>query len=267
MKENTINWLIKNWKELILFLMTWGIGLYLFIRVICKINPDLPNTISTVHWTIFFTSLFLLFLPFVRKIELGKFLKIEKEVKETKNEVKNFKTEAVERFNLLTSSISMLSQNLTNKITIYNQAPDAATLREVKEELDEKKPEIKTAIQNINFELEDSEEEWIWIFNLLKIRVQLEKDLRVVLQKRTTIETNENIQDIKFYPLTKLYDKYIEKYPSSVVFRIPFQLFSSVANAAIHGQTISKNQYEQAKELGVRILRDVRLTSVLGNTN
>jgi hypothetical protein len=263
MIDKILEWLTKNWKELILFLMTWSIGWYLFIRVINKINPDLPDTISTVHWTIFFTSLFLLFLPFVRKIELGKFLKIEKEVKETKDEVKNLKTETVERFNLLTSSISMLSQNLTNKITIYNQAPDAATLKEVKDELDERKPQVKTETQKINFELEDSDEEWIWIFNLLKIRVQLEKDLRTLLQKRTTVASSANIQDIKFYPLTKLFEQYLEKYPASADFRRPFQLFSSVANAAIHGQSISKNQYEQAKELGVRILRDVRLTSLL----
>lgn len=263
MKDKILDWLTKNWKEFILFIMTWSIGWYLFIRVICKINPDLPETISTVHWTIFFTSLFLLFLPFVRKIELGKFLKIEKEVKETKDEVKNLKTETVERFNLLTSSISMLSQNLTNRITIYNQAPDAATLKEVKEELDERKPQVKTETEKVNFELEDSDEEWIWIFNLLKIRVQLEKDLRTLLQKRTTVANSGNIQDIKFYPLTKLFEQYLEKYPASSDFRRPFQLFSSVANAAIHGQSISKNQYEQAKELGVRILRDVRLTSLL----
>lgn len=263
MIDKILDWLTKNWKEFILFLMTWSIGWYLFIRVIYKIDPDLPDTISAVHWTIFFTSLFLLFLPFVSKIELGKFLKIEKEVKETKNEVKNLKTETVERFNLLTSSISMLSQNLSNKITIYNQAPDAATLKEVKDELDERKPQVKTETQKVNIELEDSDEEWIWIFNLLKIRVQLEKDLRTLLQKRTTVASSANIQDIKFYPLTKLFEQYLEKYPASVDFRRPFHLFSSVANAAIHGQSISKNQYEQAKELGVRILRDVRLTSLL----
>ncbi len=261
--KKIFNWIIENLKEITFFIMTWGIGWYFFIIIICKISPENSSQINTFHWIILFTSLFLLFLPFVKKIEFGQFFKIEKEVKEAKTEIKNLKSETVERFNLLTNTLTMLSQNLTNNITINNRAPDVETLKEVKQELDEKKPIVKTETDNIDFELNESDEGWIWIFNLLKLRIQIEKELRKSLEKRVSVVNSTNIEDIKFLPISRLFEDYISAYPQSLVFRRPFKVFNSVANAAIHGQIISKQQYDEAKDLGIRILRDIKLNSIL----
>ena len=87
--------------------------------------------------------------------------------------MKNLKIETVDRFNLLLNSITFLSQNLTNKITIFNQAPDAQSLKKEVDELNKKKPSSSNETQKVKEELKfvDSDEEWIWIFNLLKIRI------------------------------------------------------------------------------------------------
>jgi hypothetical protein len=84
------------------------VGIY-FIRVINKINPDLPDyNFFDSSLDNIFTSLF--FIVYSAKLSL-KFFENWKEVKETKKwSKKNLKTETVERFNLLTSLISMLSQ-------------------------------------------------------------------------------------------------------------------------------------------------------------
>ena len=255
-------WILENWKELLFFLLTWIIGWYLFGIVICKINPDCKDCITTEHWTIFYTAIFLLLLPFVSKISLGSILKVERELKQTKKELNNHKEFTQNQFQFLTSNLNLLSQNISNNITINNNAPDAQILKEANESLEKPNLEIKQQEVEDELNLEQSQDEWVWIFNLLKIRVQMEKELRDLLEKRTSVENRKDL-NIKYFSLNRLFDFYIEKNPDSKSLKTPMRLFSSVANAAIHGQTISRNQYEEARELGVKILRDIRITSIL----
>lgn len=256
------NWLHENWKELIFFLFTWVIGWYLFGIVICKIDLNCKDCITTEHWTIFYTAIFLLLLPFVSKITLGSILKVERELKETKKELKDHREFTQNQFQFLTNNLNFLSQNLSNNINIYNNAPDAETLEDANETLEKPDPDNKKQELVNELNLESSQDEWVWIFNLLKIRVQMEKELRNLLEKRTSVENRKDL-NIKYFSLNRLFDFYIEKYPDSKSLKTPMRLFSSVANAAIHGQTISRNQYEEAKELGIKILRDIRITTVL----
>ena len=255
-------WILENWKELLFFLLTWTIGWYLFGIVICKINPNCKDCITTEHWTILYTAIFLLLLPFVSKISLGSILKVERELKETKNELKNHKEFTQNQFQFLTNNLNFLSQNLSNNINIYNNAPDAETLENANETLEKPDPDNKQQEVENELDLEQSQDEWVWIFNLLKIRVQMEKELRSLLEKRTSVE-NRNDLNIKYFSLNRLFDFYTEKYPDSKSLKTPMRLFSGVANAAIHGQTISRNQYEEARELGIKILRDIRTTTIL----
>lgn len=275
MKEQTIeswnflkNWISKNWKELLFFLMTWSIGWYLFFIVISKIDPNSPKEIFHEHWMMFYSSLFLLLLPFVSKIALGNILKIERELNQTKNELKDFKTTTQNQFQFITSNMTFLSQHLSNNINIYNQVPSASTLEEENEILNgtnkQKGDNEETNINEIKEELKfvESDEEWIWIFNLLKIRVQMEQFLRVILNKRTSIAQNSNL-DIKYYSLGKLFNMYLDEYPEAINEKRPFNLFNAVANAAIHGQTINEKQYKEALELGVKILRNIKLRKIM----
>lgn len=266
MKKTKNDWIVKNWKELLFFLMTWSIGWYLFFLIIGKIDTNLPCVICSLHWTILFTSLFLLFLPFVKKIEIGKFFKIEKEVKETKDELRGFKTDTRDHFNMLSNSINLLSQNLSNNITIYNQAPDAETLKEENDNIDHVNPKSKTERDKLQDELKivESDEEWIWIYNLLKVRIQIEKELRQNLSQMTSVADKQDISQIKYFTLTKLFDMYLDNFPDSRNLLRSFKLFSSVANAAIHGQNINRQQYTEALGLGTRVLGDIKIRQNLG---
>jgi hypothetical protein len=256
-------WIIKYWKEILFFIMTWGIGWYLFAIVICKIDPNFPDSICPEHWTILFTAIFMLLLPFVSKIALGNILKVERELKQTKTELSDFKSTTQNQFQFLTNNLNFLSQNLSNNINIYNRAPDEEVLEDANRNLEKpnKKEELNKVEKDLDFQTGNEEE--LWIFNLLKIRVQMEKELREILEKRTSVSSRSDL-NIKYFSLHKLFELYIEKYPDSKTLKQPQRLFSNVANAAIHGQTISKRQYEEARELGVKILRDIRITSVLG---
>lgn len=249
-------WLLENWKELLFFLFTWLIGWYLFGIVIGNINPSCEDCITTGHWTIFYTAIFLILLPFVSKISIGSILKVERELKETKQEFKEHREITQNQFQFLTNNLNFLSQNLSNNINIYNIAPDIETLENANESLE--KPDINNTRQKIeeDLNLETSQDEWVWIFNLLKIRVQMEKQLRQLFEKRTSVKDKKDL-NIKYFSLNKLFEFYIDKYPDSKSLRIPIRLFSSVTNAAIHGQTISRNQYEEAQELGIRILLEI----------
>lgn len=260
--KNIRPWILENWKELLFFLSTWSIGWYLFGIVICKINPCCTDWITTEHWTIFYTAIFLLLLPFVSKISLGSILKVERELKETKKEFENHKEFTQNQFQFLTNNLNFLSQNLSNNINIYNNAPDAETLENANETLEKPDPDNEQQKVEDKLELEQGQDEWVWIFNLLKIRVEMEKELRILLEKRTSVENKEDL-NIKYFSLNRLFDFYTEKYPKSKFLKTPMRLFSSVANAAIHGQTISKYQYEEARELGINILRNIRITTIL----
>lgn len=255
-------WILENWRELLFFLLTWTIGWYLFGIVICKINPNCTDCITTEHWTILYTAIFLLLLPFVSKISLGSILKVERELKETKNELKDHKEFTQNQFQFLTNNLNFLSQNLSNNINIYNNAPDAETLKNANETLEKPDSDNKQQEVESDLNLEHSQDEWVWIINLLKIRVQMEKELRSLLEKRASVENRKDL-NIKYFSLNRLFDFYTEKYRDAKSLQTPMRLFISVVNAAIHGQTIRKSQYEEARELGIKILRDIRITTIL----
>lgn len=255
-------WTLKNWKEILFFVLTWGIGWYLFAIVIYRIDLNLPDTISKEHWIVLFASIFMLLLPFVSKIAFGNILKIERELKQTKSELSDFKTTTQNQFQFLTSNLNFLTQNLSNNINIYNRAPDEQTLEDANRSLEKPSRQAKTEEVEKELDFQIGDEEELWIFNLLKIRVQMEKELRNILEKRTSVTSHSDL-NINYYSLHKLFDLYIEKYPESKTLRQPLKLFSNTANAAIHGQMINKRQYEEALELGVKILRDIRITTVL----
>ena len=63
---------------------------------------------------------------------------------------------------------------------------------------------------------------------------------------------------MKFLPLTALFEMYVNEYPISKDLIRPFKLFNSVANAAIHGQSINRIQYDEALELGVTLLSTIK---------
>jgi hypothetical protein len=262
--EKKETWLADNWREIFFFLFTWSIGCYLFSIVIFKIDPNCPSDIKTEHWTILFTSIFLLLLPFVSKISLGSILKVEREIKETKKEIKEHKEFTQNQIQFLTNNLNFLSQNLSNNINIYNTAPDAETLKKANNTLDKDDPNNEQQKVEEELDLESSEDEWFWIFNLLKIRIELEKELRTLLKKSTNISVTRTT-DIKYLSLNKLFEIYVSKNPDSQILKEPFRLFSNVANSAIHGQNIDKTQYEEAKEIGIKILRNIRITSILGD--
>lgn len=262
--EKKETWLENNWREIFFFLFTWSIGGYLFSVVISKIDPNYPNDIKNEHWIILFSSIFLLLLPFVSKISLGSILKVEREIEKTKKEVKDYKEFTQNQFQFLTNNLNFLSQNLSNNINIYNSAPDVETLKKANDALDKYDPNNEQQKLEEELDLEPSEDEWFWIFNLLKIRIELEKELRILLEKSTNISISRNI-DIKYLSLNKLFDMYVRKYPDSEILREPFRLFSNVANSAIHGQNIDKTQYEEAKEIGVKILRNIRIDAILAD--
>ena len=264
------NWIVKNWKEFIFFILTWGIGWTLFFNVISVIISDQPDKILSAHWTIFYTSIFLLLLPFVSKIALGSILNVERDLKQTKTDFKDFRSTTQNQFQFLISNLNYLSQNLSNNISIINQIPSAERLKEENELFknpEEGQPEHSSEAEKIKTELNDelkfveSDEEWIWIFNLLKIRVQMEQFLRDLLRKRTSVAESSDLE-IKYYSLRQLFDMYLEKYPKAINEKSPFLLFNSVANAAIHGQVISDQQYNEARKLGIKVLRNIKIRMI-----
>lgn len=264
MSDPQPSWIERNFKELLFFLMTWAIGWYLFFSVIGHISPGQLG--NSMNWAIFYTSLFLLFLPFIKKIEFGKIFVIEREIKETKEELRHFKSDTREQFNNLLSNVNSISQRISHSVVV-NTAPNAQVLKEEKEGLQQKYPQQQAENDRIKEQLsiEEGGEEWVWIYNLLRIRVEIEKALREIFSKRLSVADQQALGGIKFLSISKLFTMYIQRYPDSKRFERPFKLFTSVANAGIHGQRISEQQYNEALGLGTYVLGDIKIRLELGD--
>ena len=94
-------------------------------------------------------------------------------------------------------------------------------------------------------------------FALAKTRMEIERLMRKILNKRTTVSAKTN-QGIKFLTLSKLFRLLIEEYPNFKQYYPSFKYVQSVCNAAIHGQKVSYGQAEEALQLGIIIINELK---------
>jgi len=201
---------IEKIKELVFLLMTWIIGWYLFFQVITKIHTVTSCAhICQQYWIIFFTSLFLLILPFVNKIEFGKIFKIEKEVKETKEELKGLKSDIREQFNMVSNSINVLSQNVSikNIVNVYNQQGIALVNQQTDDTIRVKNKILKTLWKyQVQF-FKDSNHIKRWTFTLgiadseynqFMQAILILKDEGLVTQEQKTLQFYLTDQGIEY---------------------------------------------------------------------
>lgn len=245
-------------NKLTLFLLTWSIGWYLLGNSLgCKVNPCCAKDITSNDWMIFFTGLTLLLLPFVSRISFGSFLSIEKELKKTQNELIEHKFAVSNQLNSISNNMNTLTNSVTNNH--YYQIPSSSTLNEENETLSKKlDPDLTNNRSNRPVNFVDDNNEDKNIINLLLLRVEMERELRRYLGKRTSVKDKGDNLDLKYIPLRNLFKIFIDKNDDLRYIEVPFDLFSKTANAVIHGQLISDNQYEASKSLGLKVLKAIK---------
>lgn len=235
----------------ILRAVCWSLSAYFL--VVAHLQCDLPLVVTPESSFLIILSIVLFLIPFAQSVSFGSLFKYESKIEEVKKDVREFKDEFRQTLLVQSTLLQNVSQNVSQH-TIVN-LPPLSEARQAEQALDEhsgngmNRLEINNEIQEFIVQGRDDPN-----LALAKLRMELEIQLRRILGK--TLESSK--KPIKFMSTRSLWTEYIKMDPSKAYLVDGFNFVNGVANAAIHGQRISKPHAEEAFTVGVRILDDLQ---------
>jgi len=238
----------ENFEVILLYLISWITSIIFLYFSITRINFNILTETPNLLWYFFISGIFFLFLPFYKKIKIGKYFEIEREITKTKEELSDFKKVVNQNFSILSTNINTIS-TISNQIQI--NIPGLTDLKEAVKFLSEKSNiEIQKSSNEIKEELIIEDEDNI--FALTKARVRIEYLLRKILNKK--LKTEANNREVKYFTLTQLIREFLEYFPDYTFLENSFAYVRKLGNAAAHAQKIPEGQSQEAIELSARII-------------
>jgi len=229
--------------------LSWLVSFYFLLGFVIKMGFPPSSPLSSTEATYLFIWLFFLFLPFFKKIKIGKFLELEKEIQQTKSDVQQLKETVQQNFSLMASSINTIS-NFSNQVTV--NLPGASAVREEKKKLEkETESKAESEIDEIKSELTLENEDTIMA--LARTRISIEHLLRSILGKRTEVQKFKN-RPIKLMGIRQLFKLFAEEYPQYSDLEGSISYVNNVCSAAIHAQRLPAGSAEEALDMGARII-------------
>ncbi len=231
-------------------IIVWTIGFYILNKVTKYINLDNPDKIHKIHLLFLMMAFFFILLPFFKTIKIGNYLEIERNIKETQEDVKNFKSEVRQSIQMLSSSVTASIGNMNNHVTF-----NIPGMEDMKKEIRKFKnqPAYTSSSQLTEIKEELLLEDDDITMALARTRIKLEGLLRTALNKKTNITNPE----VKFLGLNSLFKQFVDLNPRFRDFKNPFRYVQEVCNAAIHGQRVPIEQAEEALLLGAYIIGEL----------
>ena len=249
--ETIKQWLVLNMVRILSFTLS-GYFLYVFHSHV-GFPPEKEITTTSTTYLILF--IFFLLLPLAKKLKLGKLLEYEAKVEEIKNGVKEFKEETRQMLLMQNSLINAVSNTVNQSINIT--LPGPGEIKEARETLDET-IEDSEASESIEDEIENflASEGSDLNFALAKLRMQLERELRRILGKRTTTEDPLNMKN-QFLSARSLFKMFVNEYPKYSGMHSSFDFILKVCNAGIHGQNVPQKYAHEALYMGLKMLKEL----------
>lgn len=248
---------LPAWLSVVITLI---ISVYLLIVFHLTVNLLDPQNVQPIHYLILLLGVLIPLVPFIQKLRIGKLVELERNIKQQKEEVRDFKNEVRQLISVVSTSLNSIS-NLTNTTNVNIDLADL--LRKAKQELNEADVEpAPQEIQEVKRELLLDNEDTIMA--LARIRIRLEHLLRRVLGKSIQY-TNKPSEDVKFLSAGRLYRMFLREYPNYQYLESSFEYVLKICNAAIHGQQVPSGQAQEALELGARLIST--LNEILGSNN
>ena len=245
-------WLCVN----VLRLISLTMAAYFFYVFHSLVGFPPEKDLKPSSLTYLILSIFFLLIPLAKKIKLGKLLEYEAKVSELKTEVKEFKEETRQLLMMQNTLINTVSNTMNQNINIT--LPGKNEIQEVKEELNSTLKE-PTPQESLDEEIEDylASEGSDINFALAKLRMDIEKELRRILEKRLTTEEPIKIK-IKFLSARSLFREFTKQYPEYQGMYGSFDYILKICNAAIHGQNISQGYAQEAFYMGLKMLDELK---------
>lgn len=228
--------------------ISWILGGYFFFvfHNIC----GFPLKIPTDEWSWIFLGLSVLFflVPFAKRIKIGEFIEFEREIKNMKENISEFKTETRQSLSLISSSINTIS-NIQN-IKIYNVGVEK--IKDADEKVaDFLSPEASSEAISLKKELLFDEEDNITA--LARTRIILEQLLRKILGKKLKGKRFGE-KETKYLSARQLFRHFLTEYPEYKEMTKAFEYVIRICNAAIHGQRIPEDEATAAFDMSSRII-------------
>lgn len=226
--------------------------LYAFCTVV-GVPPSKPLDASSGSYLAL--ALFLFMLPEAKKLKLGQLFEYEAKVKEIKQEVREFKDETRSTLSAYTSLISAISNTMNQTINVH--LPGQAAVEQAKQDLREV---LKTPAEDSG--IESKVEAFVASaggdinYSLAKLRMQLERELRRILGRRT-VSANPDTGNTKFLSARSLFNQFLNEHPEYDRIQNSFDYVLKVCNAGIHGQTVPEGHAQEALNMGMQILEEL----------
>jgi hypothetical protein len=227
--------------------LSWSVALYFLSAFIAR--SGFPAQISQYGYVTAGTGLFFLFLPFFKKIKIGKILELEREVEKAKEELREFKAEVRNNVAMLSSNVNTIS-GMTNRINFYNNVPSVPEMEEQGRVLEEKVPRAASAAREV--ENDFLQQDYDVVIALFKTRVEIERLLRKIVGKSLNLPVDQ--ENIRMAGLPKLFDMFVKQNPKYKYLQTSLRYVNQVCSAAIHAQQVSEEQAREVLALGAKII-------------
>lgn len=215
------------------------------------INPLTPT--SFIYLALF---VFFFVAPFVQRLRLGRLIEFEAKVEEVRTDMKEVRTETRELISTVSAVATAISASVNQSVVL--NFPSSEWAQAAREEMSSAlgdTPELPGH--------EDDTQEYMDLitsdpnFALARLRMDIERELRRILGKRTSTEDPSKLRGrllsarSLFRTLSSQNDKYQQM-------RSSFDYVLEACNAAIHGQRIADGVAKEAVGIGLKILRELK---------
>lgn len=236
-----------NW---VLSVFSWVVAAYFGAGFV--VNAGFPPKRELLMGDAFFVGIFLLFLflPFFNKIKIGSWLELERELQQTKKELTDFKNEVRNTVSVVSTTLN--NQRMTTQVN-FNTAPDPSKLREEQEKVNVKLDAGDRSTVEKYEKVTRAQQENDIPLMLAKVRMDIERLLRKIVGARLMVASSVS-DSIRLASTRQLFQRLIDSDDSYEYLRRPFEYVNRVCNAAIHAQTVSDEQADEALRLGAQII-------------
>lgn len=230
-------------------LFSWVVSAYFFTGFIRDVGIPPSQTMSQSDAAYLGLWLFFLFLPFFRRVKLGRFFELEREIDRARSELSDFKSEVRSSLSVISTNVNTIG-NQSNQVTI--NVPGLAELERSRRELDEHSPpgatqETKEIRDELVMDGEDT------VLALARTRIRIEYLLRKILGRRISGPIPAD-RGIKFLTPQQMFTLLVDEHEKYAALQKPFSYLIQVCNAAIHAQRVSSAQADEALDIGARII-------------
>ena len=232
--------------------LAWSVALYFLVGFVKNVGFPPDRKLFAADALFGLLGVFFLFLPFFRKIKIGKILELEREVEKAKEELKEFKSEVRNTMSVLSTNVNTIG-GMTNQNNMTVHIPNLSELQKAREDVAAVLPHAaRQAAEQVESRIiRQSDDDQTMA--LARTRIDIERALRESLGKQTYLAADK-AETIKFANLSKLFEMAAALYSPLANLRNAFRYVNQICNAAIHAQRVSDEQAREALSLGAEIL-------------